>query len=172
MSYPVISAGQRITAGLLTSMLPIDVTKGSDQSVTSSTTNVNDNELFASVAANATYNVRGLLLYSARSDTDVKIGWSVPSGGSFSWIAHGQIQDGTGGVSAGMVVDRQSAGATAFPLGGAAAENTTYMTAIIEGRVVTVGTSGTFRLNWAQRVSNGTASIMRAGSYLQLTRIA
>ncbi|GAA3374745.1 hypothetical protein [Streptomyces racemochromogenes] len=173
MPYPVISAGQRITAGLLTSMLPAPIVKPSDQSVTSSTTNINDTALLSPVAANASYIVTGVLLYSARTDTDVKIGWTGPSGSTFDWIAHGQSQDGTGGLAgSGVVVDRQSIGNTSFPLGGFGAENSTFMTAPLWGRLVTSSTAGTLQLNWAQRVSNATASIMRAGSWILLTRVA
>ncbi|MFE3762264.1 hypothetical protein ACFXPI_10925 [Streptomyces sp. NPDC059104] len=173
MPYPVISAGQRITAGLLTSMLPAPIFKAADQSVTNSTTNVNDNHLLSAVAANATYIITGMLLYSARTDTDVKIGFSGPSGAAMDWIAHAQSQDGTGGLaSTGVVVDKQSIGNTSFPLGGFGAENTTIMTAPLWGRLVTSSTAGTFQLNWAQRVSNATASIMRANSWILLTRVA
>ncbi|MFD9569998.1 hypothetical protein ACFWBI_09150 [Streptomyces sp. NPDC059982] len=173
MPFPVISAGQRITAGLLTSMLPAPIVKGADQAVVSNTTNVNDNHLLSPVAANAAYIVTGVLLYSARTDTDIKIGWTGPSGAAFDWIAHGQSQDGTGGLAgSGVVVDRQSLGNTSFPLGGFGAENTTYMTAPLWGRLVTSATAGTLQLNWAQRVSNATSSIMRAGSWILLTRVA
>lgn len=173
MPYPVISAGQRITAGLLTSMLPAPITKVADQSVTNSTTNVNDTHLLSSVAANAVYIVTGMLLYSARSDTDIKIGWTGPSAATFDWISHAQSPGGTGGVaSLGVVVDRQSIGATAFPLDGFGAENTTVMTAPLWGRLVTSAAAGTFQLNWSQRTANATSAIMRAGSWILLTRVA
>ncbi|AZM91428.1 hypothetical protein [Streptomyces sp. W1SF4] len=172
MPYPVISAGQRITAGLLTSMLPSPVVKAADEPRASTTTNANDSHLLVPVAANATYLMSGMLLYSARTDTDIKIGFTGPSGATLDWIAHGQPQDGTGGVSTGMVVDKQSIGATAFPLGGYGAENTTVMTAPLFGRLVTSASAGTLQLNWAQRVTNATSSIMRAGSWILLTRVA
>jgi hypothetical protein len=171
MVYPAVVAGQPITAALLQSMLPTYVIKGSDQSVTSSTTNVNDTGLLVSVAASATYLITGMLLYSAHSSADIKLGWSGPSGATFDWIIHAQTT-GTGGLAtAGMVVDRQSIGNSAFPLGGFGAENTTLMTAPLWGRLVTSATAGTFQLNWAQQTSNATASIMRAGSWLRLDRV-
>ncbi|MFJ8163808.1 hypothetical protein ACIRBY_23175 [Streptomyces sp. NPDC096136] len=173
MPYPVISAGQRITAGLLTSMLPAPVVKPADELRTSTTTNSGDAHLLVPAAANATYLVTGMLLYSARTDTDIKIGWTGPAGSSMDWIAHSQSQDGTGGIAAaGVVVDKQSIGATSFPLGGFGAENTTIMTAPLWGRLVTSATAGTLQLNWAQRVTNATSSIMRAGSWILLTRVA
>ncbi|MEV6569919.1 hypothetical protein [Streptomyces sp. NPDC051577] len=173
MPYPVIPAGQRITAGLLTSMLPSPIVKPADEPRTSTTTNSNDAHLLVAVAANATYLFSGMLLYSARTDTDVKIGWTGPSGATMDWIAHAQSIDGTGGVAAaGVVVDKQSIGALSFPLGGYGAENTTIMTATLSGRLVTSATAGNLQLNWAQRVTNATSSIMRAGSWILLTRVA
>jgi len=172
MAYPTLYAGQRLTAALLQSMQPLYVAKPTDQSVTNSTTNVNDSAISVAVAANAAYLVTGMLLYSARSDTDVKIGWTGPGGSSFDWIAHAQSQDGSGGLaSTGVVVDRQSIGNTSFPLGGFGAENTTYMTAPFWGRLVTSGSTGTLQLNWAQRVANVTSSIMRAGSWIRAERV-
>ncbi|MFJ3834436.1 hypothetical protein ACIPY6_02845 [Streptomyces sp. NPDC090054] len=173
MPYPVIQAGQRITAGLLTSMQPSPIVKPADESRTSTTTNTNDLHLLVPVAANATYLATGLLLYSARTDTDIRIGWTGPSGAVFDWIIHAQSQDGTGGVaSAGIVVDRQSIAGGGFPLGGFAAENTTIMTGTLSGRLVTSATAGNLQLNWAQRISNATSSIMRAGSWILLERVA
>lgn len=169
-NYPVPLAGTPLTADFLASMLPQMVEKTADESRTSTTTNTNDGHLFFTVEANAVYVVEGLFLYSARSDADVKIGFTGPSGTTFEWIAHAQTQDGTGGVSTGMVVDRQNIGATSFPMGGAGAENTTVMTGLLRGRIDTAGTAGTFNFNWAQRVSNATASIMRAGSWIKFQR--
>lgn len=173
MVYPTAYAGQRITADQLNAMQPLYVEKAADQSVTSSTTNTDDTALLLPVEANAKYILTGMLLYSARSDTDIKIGWTAPTSATLDWIAHAQIQGGTTGIaSSGIVVDRQIQGNSAFPLGGAAAENTTYMTATVSGRLVTSTTAGDLQLNWAQITSNATASIMRAGSWLMLTRVA
>lgn len=172
MVYPVIAAGQRITAGLLTSMLPAQIVKPTDQPVTNSTTNINDTALVAPVAASAVYIVTGMLLYSAHSSADIKMGWTGPTGATLDWIAHAQTQTGTGGIaSAGVVVDRQSIGNTAFPLGGADATNTVFMTATLSGRLVTSTTAGNLQLNWAQQTANVVSSIMRAGSWLLLTRV-
>ncbi|MFD5419506.1 hypothetical protein ACFWJT_15955 [Streptomyces sp. NPDC127069] len=172
-TYPTIRAGTRLTASLLNNSLPIYVQKASDQAVASSTTNVNDLELLAPVETDAIYLVRGMLLYSARTDTDIKIGWTGPASATFDWIAHAQSQDGTGGLAgSGVVVDRQSIGNTSFPLGGFGAETTTVMTAPFWGRMVTSSVAGNLQLNWAQRVSNATGSIMRAGSWLELKRVA
>lgn len=170
-TYPNVLAGARITAALLQSMSPGYVEKPTDQTVTSSTANVNDTALFLPVEANAIYVLEGLLLYSCRDDTDVKIGWTGPSGSTLEWIAHAQTVSGTTAISAGVVVDRQNIGFTSFPLGGAGAENSTVMTAKIRGRLDTAGTAGNLQLNWAQRISNATASIMRAGSWLTLRRV-
>ncbi|MFZ3494631.1 hypothetical protein ACODT5_15630 [Streptomyces sp. 5.8] len=173
MVYPSATPGRWIQASQLDAMQPLYVEKSADQPVTSSTTNANDNALLVPVESFAKYILSGMLLYSARSDADIKIGWTVPSSATLDWIAHAQIQGGTTGIaSSGIVVDRQIQGNTAFPLGGAAAENATYMTATLSGRLVTSSAAGDLQLNWAQITSNATPSIMRAGSWLLLTRVA
>lgn len=167
--YPVPLAGTPITADFLASMLPQMVEKFSDETRVSTTTNTNDNALFFPVEANAVYNVEGLLLYSARDDTDIKMGFTGPSGTTFDWIIHASTQSQTGALtSLGVVADKQSIGATAFPLGGH--DPSITMTAVLRGRLDTAGTAGTFNLNWAQRVSNAVAATMRAGSWMKFTR--
>ncbi|MFD4740626.1 hypothetical protein ACFWNQ_25160 [Streptomyces virginiae] len=173
MQYPTWAAGQRVTAAGLASMTPPVAYKSADQTIASSTTNVNDNHLFQSCAANAIFVVTGFLLYSAHQDADIKMGWTGPSGATFAWIAHASTQSQTGGIaSSGIVVDRQNIGASSFPLGGYGAENTTVMTATLMGTLVTSSTAGALQLTWAQRVSNATGSIMRTGSWLRLERIS
>ncbi|MFG2995542.1 hypothetical protein [Streptomyces sp. NPDC048340] len=140
--------------------------------MTSSTVNVNDTALLLPLEVNATYTVSGLLLYSAHQDGDIRIGWSGPSAATFQWICHAQNAGGTSGISTGVVVDLQNIGAGTFPLGGADTGNTTVMTGLLAGRVVTSATAGNLQLNWAQRVSHATSSIMRAGSWIQAQRVA
>ncbi|MCP3758222.1 hypothetical protein [Streptomyces sp. TBY4] len=172
MVYPSAAAGRWIPASQLNAMQPLYVEKSADQSITSSTVNVNDNALLVPVEANAKYIVNGMLLYSAHSSADIRMGWTGPSDATFEWIIHAQTT-ATGGVASnGVVVDRQVIGNSAFPLGGFGAENSTFMTAPLWGRLVTSTTAGTLQLNWAQQTSNATASIMRAGSWLMLTRVA
>lgn len=44
-------------------------------------------------------------------------------------------------------------------------------TAIFEMVVVTAGTAGNFKLQWAQNTSNATATVMKAGSILLAHRV-
>ena len=141
--------------------------------MTSSTTLVDDTHLSVTVDASCIYEVTGLFVYSAHQDADIRIAWSGPSGVTYNWITHAQLQGTTGTIATGgVVLDRQSIGSAFFPLGGAAAENTTVMTGTLRGLLVVGGTGGTFKLQWAQYASNGTSSIMRAGSYIVLRRVA
>lgn len=170
-NYPTPLAGTPITADFLASMLPQVVEKTADETRTNTTTNTNDLHLFYPVEANAVYIVEGLLLYSARDDTDIKMGFTGPSGTTFDWIIHAATQSQTGALtSLGVVADRQSIGATAFPLGGH--DPSIYMTALLRGRLDTAGTAGTFNLNWAQRVTNAVSATMRAGSWIKFQRTA
>ena len=85
-NYPNILAGQRITAALLNSMQPQTVIKPTDQSVTSSTTVVNDNDLVSAVLASATYIFTCYLDYEGGTtgSSDLKWVWSVPLASSWT----------------------------------------------------------------------------------------
>ena len=169
-NYPVPLAGTPLTADFLASMLPQLVEKTAAQSVVSSTVNVNDNHLFYPVEANAIYTMEGLLLYSVRSDTDINFGFTGPSGTTIDWTCHAMDPAGSGISTTSVIVARQAIGGTAFPLGGFGADNNSYMTALLRGRIDTAATAGTFQLTWAQRVSNATAAVMQAGSWMKFTR--
>lgn len=169
--YPAYLAGMILTADRLIASQPDIVTKGSTESVTSSTTLQNDDELFLSVEANATYTMELCLFHD--SDTgaasDVKIGWSYPSGATMNWGVHGANTAATSssGVTSTNMQTRIISEVAAFGGG-----DSTGTTAYVEGVLITSSTAGTFRLQWAQETSNAVASNVRAGSWLKLQRTA
>jgi hypothetical protein len=168
-TYPVIYAGQTITADLLTSMLTDVTVKASTESVTASTTLQNDDELFTSVAASATYDVRVYLLHSSGTAGDIKVGWTAPTGSVLTWGVQGAH---TGSTSSSQVADvnmqTRTIGETASFGGG----SSTGTTAVIYGSLTTSTTAGTLQLQWAQDASNATATQVRAGSALIVRRTA
>uniref|UniRef100_A0AAU2A022 Uncharacterized protein n=1 Tax=Streptomyces sp. NBC_00093 TaxID=2975649 RepID=A0AAU2A022_9ACTN len=168
--YPSIPAGRRITDALLESMLPIVVVKSAGESVTSSTTLQNDNELLAPVEANATYDVFLLLLHDsdATAAADIKVGWTGPASAALNWGVHGANSAATSSTSAlTNMQTRTIAEVAAF--GGGDSSGTT---ALIYGTLTTAGTAGTLQLQWAQETSNGVATNVRAGSRLEVRRTA
>lgn len=163
-TYPSILAGQRITASVLTSMLPLTVVKAADQSVTSSTTLVNDTALVLPVAANATYLFDCYLDYEGgpQGSSDLKWTWVIVAG-AFLRYAAPHITT-AGAASAGSTYS----GATTVTAGSGGAG--TLMGVEMHGTLVVDVTAGTIQLQWAQNTSNGTATIVHAQSSLSLTR--
>lgn len=169
MAYPDILAGEDITAGLLTSMLPIIVPKAATEPLTASTTMQNDDELFASVAANATYSVMLHLFHDAATAADITIGWSGPTGATMNW---GAVVAHVNETSSGTVtqVSMQTRIISEVQDIGGGASTGTY--SVVHGTLITSSTAGTLNFQWAQRVSSATPTNVRAGSCLILHRTA
>lgn len=169
-TYPAIAAGQRITGSLLTSMLPNVVLKQADEPLVSTTALQNDDELFAAVAANATYILDGHLAYSgeiftAPGPADLKVDWTVPTGAVMRWSRVAYPSN-----AANSVDSVETDNSTIRVLG--TYGSTTTVTAGVRGRIITGSTAGTLQLRWAQNASNATATTMKAGSWIRLVRIA
>jgi hypothetical protein len=124
------------------------IVKPNDQSVTSSTTLVNDSALLFNVAINETWRFELHVYFVASNAGGVTGAITVPGGASLVW-ASGTIASG-GGVLFG--------GGTGF------------VTQI--GIVQTIGTAGTVQFQFAQTTSNGTPSTVKALSSLVATRLA
>jgi hypothetical protein len=167
MPYPTISPGTTITAGLLTSMLPLAVQKPSDEPRASTTTMTNDGDLLLPVEANAVYELTAYIVYSqnlaASSTTGITIGWSAPSGATLTWTS--------GGTSGPTQTTTQDVTAQPISLTRQLPSNLgTNMAAMPFGTLTVSSTAGNFALQWAQVASNGTATIVKAGSWLHLRR--
>ena len=165
-TYPVIQAGQRITAALLTSMMPQTVIKPSDETVTSSTTLQNDNDLSAPVAANASYIFEIYLDFEGgtQGSSDLKLQLIGPSGTAIRYQIICGDTSGNPYVAGGQTQLTTPAAGT----NGAG----TFMALSMKGTVVTGSSAGTFQLQWAQHTSSGTGTIVHVGSSLMLTRVS
>lgn len=163
--YPVVSAGEIITAGLLQSFAPLNAYKAADTSRVTTTTLANDPDLLVSVAASAWYWIDCVLTYegSTQGSSDLKYAWSVPTGTTMACQQEGITTAGasTAGFARGV------SGGTA---GTSGAGN--QWTMRISGTVKTSTTPGTLVLQWAQNTSNGVATIVHAGSGMFLRRMA
>ena len=163
-TFPVILAGSRITAGLLTSMQPVVVTKPADQSVTSSTVLVNDNSLVVpNLLASATYQFQCLINYEGgtRGAADFKWIWTLPSAATMLYSVI--YRDTSGNVHADL---SSNGGTTVAGSNGAGA----LLNVTMLGSVTISSTPGSLQLQWAQGTSSGTATKVHAGSTLQLQR--
>lgn len=159
-----INAGSRILASVLQGAIPLAVIKPSDQSVTSSTTLVNDTALLSAVAANATYLVFCYLDYEGATAGNLKISWSVPASATLRFAQIGQ------NASRAATVSVTGSDSTAYTFGADGAG--TLDALLMHGSLVTSSTSGTFQLQWAQGTSSATATIVHAQSFVALWRIS
>lgn len=170
-NYPDITVGDPVTADLLISMLPQFARKSSDQAVTSSTTLVNDSELFLPMITNASYFYEGWLLYTGASNTpDLKLNYFIPAGATLLRTDWGH-DVGTVSVTSSVVVSVPIP-ATTDSLRGAGSDNTIIRAIYAQGEVITAGTAGNFQVRFAQSVSDAAAITMKAGSRIKLTRYA
>lgn len=140
-----------------------------DLTRTSTTTMANDPDLTIGVAANAAYALTGYIIYSqnlaASATTGIKIGWSGPASATLQWTSGGT--DGPTSLTGQDVTSQNISATRSLPsnLG-------TPMAAIPFGYLATVGTSGSLTFQWAQVASNATGTVVRAGSWIRLRRIA
>ncbi len=166
---PLVSfaAGSRITAALLNEIQPLNVIKPADQSVTSSTTLVNDNALSLPLAvANATYQFACYLDYEGGTlgSSDIKWTWTIPAGATMRYTATYVSTAGT------LVASATYLSSTSVVAGTSTAG--VLQGATMTGTLLVGATTGTLQLQWAQHTSSGTATIVHAQSGLSLVRVS
>lgn len=143
--------------------------KTSNQSVTSSTTVVNDSALLMSVGANETWLTRwGLLFTTASATAGLRVSWSFPTAGalegSWSFVNTAAAYSGFGIVSGTNPTTEQAMGAQS------AGSDVNYLA--IELVYVGGANAGTVQLKWAQTTSNATATVMKTNSALWAVKLA
>lgn len=132
--------------------------KLSDETISSQATLQNDDDLFLPVEANAVY--EGVLQFTWQSGAtpDFRESLSLPTGATANgWVADTGTTSGLCGALAAL---------TSQPGTGA---NVSYR---LSGVLVMSSTAGTAQWQWAQQTSDASNTIVRAGSYFKLTRIA
>lgn len=174
MATVSIPSGHAITAAewslILSFLQPLHVRKTSDESVTSSSTLQDDNELSLTVVASATYEVSSLILYTSGTSEDFKFDFQGPSGAVFDYAVNsGDTTDN----DQFTLVNYGSAGlGTAVSTNGDATPSNVH-TVYPYGLLRTSVTAGTFKFRFAQNSSGaGTAATCKAGSFLTARRIA
>lgn len=166
MAMKVWNVGDVLTASDMNIwVVPRAVVKPSDQSLTSTTTMVNDTALVLPVDANATYDIHGFLLYEGgvQNSSDMKIQWTFPAGLTMYY----QLV----GIDTGGVIRSATHTQATVPTIGSNGAGTRIVQSV-NGTVIVSSTAGNLQLQWAQNTSSGTATIMHAMSHLQLHRIA
>jgi hypothetical protein len=126
------------------------VKKPADTDRNSTITPAADPDLTQPVAANATYDVECVAVWS-NGGGGFRATWAVPSGTSMTWTDN----DGVGQTSpSGVVTFSATTGTT------------------LKGTLTTGSTAGSISLSWAQNTSNAGTTSLRAGCSLKLTRTA
>lgn len=171
-SLPTFNAGTEPTASQWQTLLPVFVRKLSDQTVTSSTTLVNDTALVTpTLAANTTWDLDMFLIYTAggaASTNGIKFGFSGPSGAVLDWVPYSKIDtDGTQTAAAVWLIRRSIT--DTIPSGGS---GTTNMCAHIRGVLKLSTTAGVLQFQWAQNTSNATGTVVKGASSMTLRQVA
>lgn len=163
--YPQVFAGQTLTAATLQSFAPFTVVKAADTSRATNTTLSADPDLQFAVAASAVYYWWLFIDYEGgtQNASDITVGWSVPTGTTMRWTRAALTLAGAADVG---VLSTES-GTPSFGTNGAGNSRTIKA----EGTLTSSTTPGTASFQWAQHTSNGTATIVHAGSGLTVVRV-
>ena len=152
---------------------PLFAYKTADSTRTSNTTTSADTHLTLPVPENGTYvlNLWGMLTGSNAGD--FKFNFSYPAGGSMSVgpLGLAVAATGTNGsleAFSGTGLDASTPTIDMY-VGTVASFTTNFM---IHGLLLSGVAGGTVTLNWAQNTSDGTATTLKAGSYMTLQRVA
>lgn len=143
-----------------------------DVTVTNSTTLVEATGLTFDLSASATYVFHGWLLYTAPDGGDLKIQPGAPSGATGYWSLVGAAT----GFEPNAAQEWINYGAfdasdlsTSQTLTGGGSSN--YMIGKMEGYIVTTD-AGECQVQVAQATANATSTVLRAGSWLRMARVA
>jgi len=141
------------------------VRKSSDQTVTSSTTLVNDSQLKFAVAASETYIFQAwLYTYAADGTPDIKVTFTGPSGSTVFWSSSQVIF--TGGGATTLTVVAPGATAADFYV------DANYRAIQLYGTILNGGTAGDLQFQFAQNTSSANGTSVKAGSSLFGIKVA
>jgi len=157
-----------VVAGPMSAPEPTEwlVIKDTEQSVTNSTSLVDDTELYLDVAANATYRVILAMNATGSTASDIKVAWSIPAGSDSGgrWLQGPYVSQDPG---AGVTMQTGAAvWSTERSYGCSSSANS-----IIEHGLLRTGASpGRLQLRWAQNAASTTATVVNARSNLWVKR--
>lgn len=143
--------------------------KSTDESVTSSTTLQNDDELVLGIAANEQWSVSFFLdIGAVLNSTGVKIAITVPSGATLNTCAKLNAADS----SPGTFGRTSTSGSTIIDITAPNLASSTNGFIIVHAWVANSTTPGNIQLQWAQSSSNATALTFRTGSVMNAVRVS
>jgi hypothetical protein len=162
LALQTIPSWARLKASDVRAAMTIGADKTADEPVTSSTVLQNDDELVLVLPAGMTYTLDGLLLITGASGAGgmaVALTW--PGTASVWWTCSNGLA-----VAGGAAPDNavRSTSGTSVPLGTSGA---TVVDGRLKGKVLTGSAVCTLQLQFAQSLTNATATIMKLGSAIE-----
>lgn len=130
--------------------------------VQSLTTPANDTVLTLPVAANTVYKLDGRLIYTSGSVPDFKFGWTYPSGLTMAYGAFA-IAVGTANF---IVYQNVETDLPSVEGAGTGVARDVWL----KGTVTVSSTPGDLIVRWAQVTSTASDTVLKAGSWFELTR--
>lgn len=116
-----------------------------------------------------TYRLTAMLVYEGDAAADLKLGWTAPAGTTGAWWPGGPDSSMNALAYATRWGASSDVGATNIPVGCIGAGS---VLACCPVGTVIVTTAGTLTLAWAQQVSTAVNTILHAGSWMTLQKIA
>lgn len=180
--YPQPAGGQRLTADLLRSMLPVFARKTSDTPRSATTAATADPHLQVEAVANAVYALDGWIKYDGDNAGDLKLQMTAPSGALGEWTSWG-VGNNVVGSSSVPALQLNTQGATGYLIRTETVDINVSrnhgalgagigLTLLFQGTVRMSTTPGTVSLDWAQATSAVTATTLFTDSWLRAQRLA
>jgi hypothetical protein len=133
------------------------VRKSSDQTVTSSTTLVNDSQLKFAVEASTTYVFQAwLYTYAADGTPDIKVTFTSPAGSTLFWSSSQVIYNAAAATTLTVVAPGGTTGDLFV--------DSNLRAIQLYGTILNSTTAGDVQLQWAQNTSSANGTSVKAGS--------
>lgn len=169
--FPVVTAGEILTAGLLQSFSPIAAWKLGDTSRSNTVTQTADPDLVIPLnVPSAIYEVYVYFRYEGgtQGSADFAWKWTTPTGASLFLSPVDVNTSGAAAVGGEQATTSGTTNTVTAGSGGAGAVRSVTLT----GTLIMSTSTGSLTLLWAQGTTNATATILHVGSRVSLRRIS
>lgn len=162
------AAGQKLTAANLNAAFDITriVYQSADQTVNNTTTYVSSSNLVLSLAANSVYVYKSCIVFDTGATPDFKHKLLLPAGAA---VRRAVFTPTTTVAATNTTIGMDTLDLVEFASGGVAAG--TMMTAFPMGTIYTAGTAGSVTVQFAQQVANASNTVLKIGSWIELTKV-
>lgn len=162
-------AGQKIASEDLTNALGTLGVATSDTTKNANTTLGDATGLAVALDANSTYILDGYIAYSSGATPDIKFAFSIPSGMTGHWTLFGQTTSATASVGS---IDAHYSTSFISAIAAAGSDSFSSLMTVIPHAYLVTTNAGTLQLQFAQNTSNASNTIVKAGSWLRVLKVA